>query len=86
MQTKPIGEPIGSPIPGIIPEPVRVHHATVHERLTATPAAGGGDRPASAPARRRPIRVMRAKLLSVIRGGKQVADAGSPPASRTKER
>jgi hypothetical protein len=38
MQTKPMIDPAGSPVPGVIPEPVRVHHdpAAGHERPPAT--------------------------------------------------
>jgi hypothetical protein len=43
MQTKPTIEPTGSPVPGVLPEPLRVHRDTLaaHERLTATPTARG---------------------------------------------
>jgi hypothetical protein len=35
METKPTMEPSGSPVPGVIPEPIRVHH-------DSTPAPEGG--------------------------------------------
>jgi hypothetical protein len=49
MQTKPTVEPTGSPVPGVIPAPVRVHHDTLvaDESLTATPTASGTTKPAS---------------------------------------
>jgi hypothetical protein len=43
MQSQPTIERTGSPVPGVILEPVRVHHDTVaaHERLAATPTTSG---------------------------------------------
>jgi hypothetical protein len=81
MQTEPTIEPTGSPIPGVIPEPV-----TVHQSDPSPPTTSDSTKPASRHARRHPIRVALAKLSSVIRGDKHVADADRPPASRTKER
>jgi hypothetical protein len=80
MQTKPTIEPTGSPVPGVIPEPVRVHHYTVaaHQRLTATPTANGTTMPASSPGRRNPASIVLAKLLSAIRGDKHMVDAYPP--------
>jgi hypothetical protein len=80
MQTQPTIEPTGSPVPGVIPEPVRVHHDTVaaHERLTATPTASGTTMPASSPGRRNPASIVLAKLLSAIRGDKYMVDANPP--------
>ena len=83
MHTKPTIEPNRSPVPGVIPEPVRVHHDPVvaHQRLTATPTASGPTKPASSPGRRNPASIVLAKLLSVIRGDKYMVDA-YPPAWR----
>jgi hypothetical protein len=80
MQTKPTIEPTGSPVPGVIPEPVRVHHDTVAapERLTATPTASGTTKPASSPGRRNPASIVLARLLSAIRGDKYMVDAYPP--------
>ena len=43
MQTKPTIEPTGSPAPGVIPEPVRVHRdtAVAHKPQTAPSTASG---------------------------------------------
>jgi hypothetical protein len=79
MQPNSTIEPPSSPVPAIVPEPVRVHHE-------ATPTA--------ARHRRNPARVVLAKLLSVIRGDKYMADAyppdwpgsGAAPATHSKER
>jgi hypothetical protein len=79
MQTNAAIEPTGSPVPGVITEPVRVHDDTVaaHQRL-ATPTASGTTKPASSPGPRNPASIVLAKLLSVIRGDKYMADAYEP--------
>jgi hypothetical protein len=76
MQPKPTIEPSGSPVPGVIPEPVRVHHDTIaaHGRLTAS----GTTKPASLPGRRNPASIVLAKLLSAMRGDKHMVDAYPP--------
>jgi hypothetical protein len=74
-------EPPGSPVPGIVPEPVRVHHGA--EATPTTPRH-----------RRNPVRMVLAKLLSVIRGDKYMADAypldwpgpGAPSTRQGRER
>ena len=80
MQTKPTIEPTGSPVPGVIPEPVRVHRDTVaaHERLAATPTASGATKPASSPGRRNLASIALARLLSALRGDKYMVDAYPP--------
>ena len=80
MQTKPTIEPTGSPVPEVIPEPLRVHQDTVaaHERLAATPTASGTTKPASSPGRRNPASIVLAKLLSAVRGDKYMVDAYPP--------
>jgi hypothetical protein len=80
MQTQPTIEPTGSPVPGVIPEPVRVHHDTVAapERLIATPTASGTTKLASFPGRRNPASIVLARLLSAIRGDKYMVDAYPP--------
>jgi hypothetical protein len=80
MQTMPTIEPTGSPVPGVIPEPVRVHHDAVAapERLTATPTASGTTKLASSPGRRNPASIVLARLLSAIRGDKYMVDAYPP--------
>ena len=61
MNTHPPPAPRGSPVPGVIPEPVHV----VEDN-------GGGSpgRPA-APRRRHPVTSLLARLLGVIRGDRQ---------------
>ena len=74
MQSNSRVEPPVSPVPGVVPEPVRV------------------DRDAeTAPHRSNPLRIVLAKLLSVLRGDKYMADAyasdGQPgAATHAKER
>jgi hypothetical protein len=58
----------GSPVPGLIPEPVRVVDDTL---------GGSPDRPA-APRRWPPVTNLVARLLSVIRGDKHMAGAYAP--------
>ena len=79
MQTKPTIEPTGSPAPGLIPEPLPVHHDTVaaHERLTAT-STTSTIMPASSAGRRNPASIVLAKLLGAIRGDKYMVDAYPP--------
>jgi hypothetical protein len=80
MQTKPTIEPTGSPVPGIIPGPVRVHRDTVaaQESLAATPTASGTTKPASSPGRRNPASIALARVLSALRGDKYMVDAYPP--------
>jgi hypothetical protein len=80
METKPRLEPTGSPVPGVIPEPVRVHHdpAARRERLHARSPTSGTTVPASPSGRRNPARILLAKLLSAIRGDKYMIDAYPP--------
>jgi hypothetical protein len=90
MQTQPTIEPTGSPVPGVIPEPVRVHQDTVaaHTHPTAPSTASGTTKPASSPGRRNPASIVLAKLLSTIRGDKYMVDAYPPAwhgAARTGE-
>jgi hypothetical protein len=62
MQTMPTSEPTGSPVPGVIPGPIR---------LRDDPAAIG---PASSRRRRNPA----SKLLSALRGDKHMVGAYPP--------
>jgi hypothetical protein len=80
MQRKTTIEPTGSPVRGVIPQPLRVHADTVvaHPRLAATPTAADMIKPASSPRRPNPASIVLAKLLSVIRGDKYMADAYEP--------
>jgi hypothetical protein len=80
MQTKLTIEPTGSPVPGVMSEPLRVHHAKVAapELLTATSTASGTVVPASSPGRRNPAGIVLAKFLSTIRGDKYMVDAYRP--------
>jgi hypothetical protein len=85
MQTQPTIEPTGSPVPGVIPEPARVHHddtVAAHERLASTPTTSGTSKPASSPGRRNPARIVLARLLSTIRGDKYMVDAYPPAGHR----
>ena len=72
MQADSTIEPRGSPVPGIVPEPVRVH-----DDARATPT--------TARHQRNPARTVLAKLLSVIRGDKYMADA-YPPATAAQRK
>src|SRR5215218_4442127 len=74
MQPRATIEPTGSPVPGVIPEPLRVHHDTV----AADEHPSGSAMPASPPGRRNPASIAHAKLLSAIRGVKYMADAYPP--------
>jgi hypothetical protein len=74
MQTRPTIEPTGSPVPGVLPEPLRVHHDTV----AADEHPSGTTMPASSPGRRNPASIVLAKLLSAIRGVKHMVDAYLP--------
>jgi hypothetical protein len=71
MQSKST-EPTGSPVPGVIPEPIRLE----------TVAASGRDivthDPAASPGRRSPI----VKLLSALRGDKYMVGAYPPGKER----
>jgi hypothetical protein len=76
METKATMEPSVSPVPGVIPEPTRVHHdrAPAHEGRVPVPRSGAASEPASSRGRRTVL----AKLLSAIRGDKYMADAYPP--------
>ena len=68
-----------SPAPGIIPESARVHDQPVTPTgRTEWRAAGRASKPIPSPGHRNPVRAVLAKLLSVIRGDKYVADAYPP--------
>jgi hypothetical protein len=80
METKATMEPSGSPVPGVIPEPICVHHdsALADEGRLAVPKPGATTERASSPRRRNPATVRLAKLLSAVRGDKYMADAYPP--------
>jgi hypothetical protein len=86
MQATSTIEPPDSPAPGALPEPVRVRDEAVaaHERLTATltETPSGTIKPASRPARRHLASMVLAKLVSVLRGDKYMANA-YPPARQS---
>jgi hypothetical protein len=67
METRRTVEPDGSPVPGVIPEPIRVHHAATER---------------AAPRRSNPVTVLLAKLLSAVRGEKDPPDAYPPTRAR----
>ena len=78
MQPNSTIEPAGSPVPGIVPEPARVDRDPEAGRTTARH-------------HRNPASTVLAKLLSVIRGDKYMADAYPPDrqpgaATHAKER
>jgi hypothetical protein len=68
MATKPALEPSDSPVPGVIPEPIRVHEDSA--RATTGPV----------PSPRRPGLARR--LLGVVHGDKYMADAYPPSKER----
>jgi hypothetical protein len=75
MQTQPTTTPDRSPIPGIIPAPVTVHHDAVptHRRVRVAPAKRGTTRPSRRRARRGPTGTLLAKILSMMRTAKRTA-------------
>jgi hypothetical protein len=82
MQTKPIGEPTGSPVPGVIPEPIGLHR----EAAPANERDGVATDQGSSPPRRNPARGPLAKLLSTLRGDKYMVGAYPPTRDEAKER
>jgi|SRR5215211_2690464 len=66
MHANPTSEPTGSPVPGVIPEPIRVRE----DPVTIDPAPS--------PRRRNPV----SKLLSALRGDKYMVDAYPPGEER----
>jgi hypothetical protein len=70
-------EPPSSPVPGVVPEPVGIHD-------------DAGPAPTTTRPQRNPMRMVLAKMLSVIRGDKYMVDAYPPdwpgPATHEKER
>jgi hypothetical protein len=80
METKPTRQPSGSPVPGVIPEPIRVHHdsAPAQDSRLAAPKPNDTTERASSPRRRNPASVLLAKLLGAVRGDKHLADAHPP--------
>jgi hypothetical protein len=82
MQTKPTGEPSGSPVPGVIPEPIRVRH----DAVAANERDGVPTDQGSSPRRRNVARGPLAKLLSALRGDKYMVDAYPPARDEAKER
>jgi hypothetical protein len=81
MQMKSRAELAGSPVPGVIPEPVRVRHDTVvsEELLTAEPRASGTTERSSSRSWRNPVRGVIARLRSAFGGDEYLADAHPPP-------
>jgi hypothetical protein len=62
MQTKPTSEPTGSPVPGVVPEPIQLRDDAITHRTTPSPR------------RRNPA----SKLLSALRGDKYMVGAYPP--------
>jgi hypothetical protein len=87
METKRTMGPSGSPVPGVIPEPICVHHdsALADEGRLAVPKPGATTERASSPRRRNPATVRLAKLLSAVRGDEYPANdhpsTGNMPAA-----
>ena len=77
MQTAPMVEPPGSSVPGVIPEPVRVHDdaTAARQRGSATPRTGGTIKPVASPSHRNAASATLTKLLGIIRGNKYMVDA-----------
>jgi hypothetical protein len=80
MQTNETMKPGGSPVSGVIPEPVGICDDTVaaHPPLAATSKASATTKPASSRGGRNPASIVLAKLLSVIRGDKYLVGAYPP--------
>jgi hypothetical protein len=80
MQTNATIEPTGSPAPATVAEALRAHDDTVasHPPLTAAPTASRTTKPASSPGPRNPASIVFARLLSIIRGDRYMADAYEP--------
>jgi len=72
MATKLTSEPSGSPVPGVIPEAIRVHDDRAPAKARASNEA--------IPSPRRPG--LASRLLGVVRGDKYMADAYPPPKER----
>ena len=82
METRRTIELDGSPVPGVIPEPIRVHHdgvPTHRGSFPAPPPSVATER--AAPWRRNPVTVLLAKL-SAVRGDKHPAVAYPPTRAR----
>jgi hypothetical protein len=77
MQTAPTFEPTTSSVPGVIPEPARVHAdaTAARQRPPATPTPGNTTKPAASPSRRNAASVALTRLLSIIRGDKSLVGA-----------
>jgi hypothetical protein len=75
MPTQPTIEPARSPIPGIIPEPVAVHHDTeaADRRFALTSTVRGTIRRTRSRGRSNPTGTVLAKILTVIRSDKRTA-------------
>jgi hypothetical protein len=70
MEAKPPNE---SPVPGVIPEPTRVHHdesGPADEGRRATRKPSVTTEPTSSPRRRNPASGLLAKLVGALRGDK----------------
>jgi hypothetical protein len=82
MQTKPTGEPSGSPVPGVIPEPIRLRHdaAAANERDGVATDQGSASR------RRNSASGPLARLLSTLRGDKYMVGAYPPARDEAEER
>jgi hypothetical protein len=78
MHTKATIEPRGSPVGGIMPEPVRVHADRAATPRRDDPAGDRHDQTDVVVRRRDPVRIVLAKVLSVIRGDKYMVDAYEP--------
>jgi hypothetical protein len=81
MQTTPTGQPSGSPVPAIIPEPIRLFR----DAVAANELDGVATDQGSSPRRRNVAHGPLAKLLSTLRGDKYMVDA-YPPAREANER
>jgi hypothetical protein len=76
MAMKPTLEPSQSPVPGVIPEPIRVHDDSAPAKPRAT------TEPVPSARRRGSASRLLARLVGVVRGDKHMADAYPPPKER----
>jgi hypothetical protein len=81
MQTKPT-EPSGSPVPGVIPEPIRLRH----DAVAANERDGVTIDPGPSPRRRNLVSGPLARLLSALRGDKYMVGAYPPARDEAEER
>jgi hypothetical protein len=80
MQTKPITNPARSPIPGLIPEPVTLHHDPAPVQRRGTVRSTRPALRATPSGRPQPTRTLLATVLGVMRRNRRLGE--SPPKER----